>query len=378
MILRQFTGIMPAMIIVAAILAGAVQDFISLGIIIGMLVLNAAIGFHEESKAQSSVDALKSQMISTCGVRRDGEMKILNTALVVPGDIIFLRGGQVVPADGKWVEGDRVAVDTSALTGEPFPRKIPDDKGEKGLLSGCVVKEGECYMLAEKTGTHTEIGDAAVLIQGASGNTVGLFESKIMAFVKLVILGTIVLVGIVVVVQLVSFRQSGGQVVLSALTIIIAAVPIALPVVMTVTQALGAVEMAKEHAIVTHLTALQEIASMSVLCSDKTGTLTTAKITIFHEKIWVNGDHYTQDDVLTFAALASNPDNLEDPIDKAVIQSFVKLHGNKKAKAIRTQVCAMMCVSYWERTNLSTLKNCKLTTSVLLVVLFVSASGVED
>ncbi len=335
---------MPGMILVAAILALVVKDFISFGIIIAMLVLNAIIGYREESKAQTSVDALKDQMISTCGVRRDGQMVQLDTAMLVPGDVIFLRGGQVIPADGRWIGGDRVAVDTSALTGEPFPRKIPNDKGEKQVLSGCLVKEGECYVLAEKTGTNTEIGDAAILIQEAAGTTVGYFESKIMSFVKLVIIGTLVLVAIVVIVQFVSFKQKASTVLLSALTIIIAAVPIALPVVMTVTQALGAVEMAKEHAIVTHLTALQEIASMSVLCSDKTGTLTTAQITIFHDKIWVNGDHYSQEDVLTFAALASNPDNLEDPIDKAVMQSFIELHGPAKAKSMRSQVC-VMCVS---------------------------------
>ncbi len=342
MFAQQFLGIMPFMIIVAAILAISVLDYISFGIICAMLVLNACIGFNEETKAQNSVDALKGQMISTCGVRRDGNMVQIDTAELVPGDIIFLRGGQVIPADGKWIRGDRASVDTSALTGEPFPRKIPNDKGEKGVLSGCLVKEGECYIIAQKTGTNTEIGNAAMLIQEADVSTMGFFESKIMSFVKLVILLTSSLVAIVVVVQLVKYKSNAKEILLSALTIIIAAVPIALPVVMKVTQALGAVEMAKEHAIVTHLTALQEIASMSVLCSDKTGTLTTAQITIFQDKIWVNGD-YSQEDVLTFAALASNPDNIEDPIDKSVVQSFTKYFGEDQAKDVRSKVC-VMCV----------------------------------
>ncbi len=342
MFFRQFWGIMPAIILFAALLAVGAKDFISFGIILAMLVMNAAIGFREESKAQNSVDALKDQMISKCGVRRGGQMTQIDTAEIVPGDIIFLRGGQVIPSDGRWIDGDRVSVDTSALTGEPFPRKIPNDKGEKQVLSGCLVKEGECYVLAEKTGTNTEIGSAALLIQEASGTTIGYFEGKIMSFVKLVILGTLLIVVVVVVVQLVSFKTKASDVVLSALSIIIASVPIALPVVMTVTQALGAVEMSKEHAIVTHLTALQEIASMSVLCSDKTGTLTTAQITIFHDKIWVNGD-YSQEQVLTFAALASNPDNLEDPIDKSVMESFTEYFGTKQAKVVRSQVC-IMCV----------------------------------
>merc|ERR1719456_1070251 len=122
-------------------------------------------------------------------------MIVLPVVELVPGDIIFLRGGNVVPADCAWLEGDEMLVDTAALTGEPIPRKVPrpdrehEEPGKgKELLSGCIIKQGEAHCEVKKTGLNTEIGAAAGLVQEASGHQAGVFETKIMQIVKAVIL----------------------------------------------------------------------------------------------------------------------------------------------------------------------------------------------
>jgi H+-transporting ATPase len=147
---KQFVGVMPFMLEIAALVSAVIPDWADFGIIMAMLIINALIGFHEEHKAKQSLDALKSQMTATVPVKRDGAMIIRPAAELVPGDIVFLRGGNVVPADCYWLEGDEMQVDTAALTGEPIPRKVPrpDKEGEeprkgKELLSGCIIKQGE-------------------------------------------------------------------------------------------------------------------------------------------------------------------------------------------------------------------------------------------
>merc|ERR1719247_3971595 len=136
------------MLEVAAIVAVAIPDYPDFVIILAMLIINGLIGFHEEHKAKQSLDALKSQMTATVPVKRDGTMVIKEVAELVPGDVIFLRGGNIVPADCEFIEGDELHVDTAALTGEPLPRKVPkpdrpDEEPGKGkeLLSSCIIKQ---------------------------------------------------------------------------------------------------------------------------------------------------------------------------------------------------------------------------------------------
>jgi len=338
---KQFWGVMPFMLEVAAIVSAVIPDWTDLVIILAMLVLNALIGFHEEHKAKQSLDALKAQMTATVPTKRDGEMVIKPVAELVPGDIVFLRGGNVVPADCHWLEGDEMQVDTAALTGEPIPRKVPrpdrpDEEPGKGreLLSGCIIKQGEGHCEVKKTGLETEIGQAAGLVQEASGHQAGVFETKIMQVVKAVILLALIDAGILLYVQVKVRGDEQGfkQSLLAVLAIVIGAVPIALPLVMQVTMAIGAGQMAKRKAIVTHLTALQEIASMTVLCSDKTGTLTTANMRVLPSSIWTKG--CTQDDALTWAGVASNPANKEDPIDNSVLSSIQEHFGEDQAAKI--------------------------------------------
>ena len=277
------------MIEVAAVLAGAVEDWGGFGIILALPFINAPIGFLEEWKAQGEVNALRASLKTTASVKRDGRFITLESALMVPGDIFLIKGGMVVPADCEWLEGDEIAVDTSALTGESLPRKVPDRQGDRGLLSGFVVKSGECLAKVTKTGLTAEMGETAALVQAASErDTQGIFEQKIMNVCEVVILVTLVVTAIIVFVQIYVRGNSFQNVILMALSLVIASVPVALPMVMQITMAIGARKMADHKAIVTHLTALQEVASMTVLCSDKTGTLTTANITVMPDQIWVS------------------------------------------------------------------------------------------
>ncbi|KAJ8599296.1 hypothetical protein CTAYLR_006801 [Chrysophaeum taylorii] len=347
---RQFNGTMPAMLILACLLAAAVQDWEDFGIILFMVLLNACIGYYEETKAMASLDALRDELIQEVSVMRDGRVSAVDVAELVPGDLVALRGGQAVPADALWYEGDAVKVDTAALTGEPIPWTVPRNREAetkedveilygvpntigRRMLSGCLVVQGECMCIVTATGTQTEIGQAAAMVAEtkAGPRQMSLFEAKIMAVVKMLIVCSLCVTGVVFFVQLLVRHEPFAHVLLVSLSLVIGAVPIALPLVLQVTMALGAREMAHHGAIVTHTTALQEIASMTVLNSDKTGTLTTAKMSIIPDMIWLAADddvlgeakpRLTKEDCLTLCALASNPSNLEDPIDAAVFRAF--------------------------------------------------------
>merc|ERR1719247_2389763 len=197
----QFVGTMPAMIEVAGILAAALGSWIDFWIIFALLMTNATLGFVEEMNAQASIAALKDGMIRKLPVKRDGKFTPLNVVEIVPGDIVFLRGGNVVPADAKWVDGDELAVDQAALTGESLPVQVPreDTEGEphsgKKLWSGSIVKVGECEAFVTETGLNTMIGEAAKSIQESGGKHTGVFEAKIIMAGRVLIILTVIAVG---------------------------------------------------------------------------------------------------------------------------------------------------------------------------------------
>ena len=344
---------MPYMLELACILALAVQDYVDFVIIAAIVLCNGFLGFHEELKAKASLvtlnlcsispklqkmkvlcsfpfqDELTSKMEQKIGVLRDGKPEHLLTRLLVPGDVILLLGGCAVPADVEWLDGDVLSIDTAALTGEPIPRNYPSEEYGKLILCGSTVKAGEAYCVVRKTGIHTEVGGSqAEILQDKTETKVSLFEERILHAVKIVCLVSLVDVLIILLVQGVARRQFfDGETsvdILTCLSIIIAAVPVALPLVLQVTMALGAGKMAREfHAVVTSLPALQDISSMTILCSDKTGTLTTARITIIADSLWIN-EGFTADQLALYGALASNRDKKEDAIDRSVISYFDK------------------------------------------------------
>jgi H+-transporting ATPase len=340
---RQFVGFLPFLIELAAIVSLAVQDYIDFGIILGILLVNGCLGFREEYHAKKSLQAVSASLDSEIAVRRDGLTTSLLVKQLVPGDIVFLVGGTIVPADVLWISGDVVQLDTAALTGEPLPRKYPSAEHGRTLLSGTTVTAGECYGQVLRIGTATEIGQAQVdILQDKSVRIVSVFQQKIMKVVQILIAGSLIVVLAVLLVKGIvydGFDDNVKETILDALSILIASIPVALPLVVQVNLALGASFLAKEHhAIVTSIPALQDIASMSMLCSDKTGTLTTANMSVIPEQVFA-AEGFTTEQVLLYAYLCSNPDKKDDPIDRAVVAAFLQsAKANEKDDYVQTEI----------------------------------------
>lgn len=283
---------------------------------------------------------------------RDGSAIQLLTRLLVPGDVVLLVGGCEVPADIEWLEGDVLEVDTAALTGEPLPRKYPGAQYGKLILCGSTIRAGEAYGIVRKTGTNTEIGGAqADIMKDKAESKVSVFEARVLYAVKVIILASLLNVFAIFLVQGLGkpdqFRN--GMIkedLLTCLSIIIASIPIALPLVLQITMALGAAKMATDFdSVVTSLPALQDIASMTVLCSDKTGTLTTARISIHSESVWTCGS-FTKDDAALYAGLASSRDKKEDAIDRSVINYVDHVFTQAKAMATESQYSKTRSVGF--------------------------------
>lgn len=330
----QFTGTMPYMLEVAFVIAACVEDWKDVGIIGAMLLANGFLGFKEELECLEALEALTQNMETKVTVQRDGLGQSLNTRLLVPGDIIMLLGGLQVPADVDWCEGDQLMVNTAALTGEGIDRKYPSDEYGSFIQCGCTVSSGEAYGIVRKIGMQTEIGSTAAEIQKdkAKGKVLSVFEDRVLSAVTIIIIVACVITLCIFLVQGIKYHEFNKTYykkdLLTCLSIVIAAIPIALPIVLNVTMSLGAAKMATHYsAVVTNIPALQDIASMSVLCSDKTGTLTTAKMTINPDMVWCN-ENQTPKDVALFAMLASSRDKKEDAVDRTVVKYFDKLFGS--------------------------------------------------
>ncbi|KAF9111850.1 hypothetical protein BGX27_004354 [Mortierella sp. AM989] len=321
--LGYFTGAIAYLIEVACIISAVVEDWLDFGIILALLLVNACIGFIEESKAESALDALRQTLALKTRCWRDGHLVELDVNALVPGDIIVLRLGDIVPADGRLLgigatgeatEGD-LLIDQSALTGESLP--IAKNKG-KTVYSSSIVKQGQQMAVVTKTGGDTFIGRAANLISITTEE--GHFQKIINRIGNFLILITVVLVVIIMIYQLIHFHgDADGRgkfltVLGRVLVLTVAAIPVGLPTVMSVTMAVGAKQLAAKKVIVKRLTAVEEMASVSVLCSDKTGTLTLNELT-FDEPYLAN--NYSSDDILLYSYLAAEA-GANDPIEFAV------------------------------------------------------------
>jgi H+-transporting ATPase len=311
-LLSYFWGPIAWMIEAAALLSALVRHWEDFVIIMVLLLGNAVVGFWEEYQAGNAIAALKARLALEARVKRDGAWVGLPARELVPGDLVRLRLGDIIPADAQLVGGDPIEVDQSALTGESLP--VTRKAGE-AVYSGSVVKQGETDALVYATGTHTYFGKTAQLVQTA--HTVSHFQRAVLKIGDFLIVIAAALVVLILVVAL--FRGDRMTTTLQfALVLTVASIPVAMPTVLSVTMAVGARVLALKQAIVTRLASIEELAGMEVLCSDKTGTLTENKLTL-GDPFAVTGR--TTDEVIRSAALASRAEN-QDPIDLAVLSGM--------------------------------------------------------
>ncbi|MDJ0313599.1 plasma-membrane proton-efflux P-type ATPase [Arthrobacter sp. H35-D1] len=307
--LSYFWGPIPWMIEAAVILSAVVGHWPDFFIILVLLLANALVGWSEERQAGNAIEALRAKLAVTARVRRDGTWVTPAARDLVPGDVIRLRLGDIIPADARLLDGDEIEVDQSALTGESLPLTCaPGDP----VYSGSIVRRGEIDGLVYATGASTYFGKTAELVQGA--HTVSHFQKAVLKIGNYLIILAAVFVAVIVLVSL--LRHDPLLTTLQfALVLTIAAIPVAMPTVLSVTMAVGARILAAKQAVVSRLVAIEELAGVDVLCSDKTGTLTQNSLTL--------GDPFctagaTASEVIIAGALASRADN-DDPIDLAIL-----------------------------------------------------------
>jgi H+-transporting ATPase len=307
--LGYFWGPIPWMIEAAVILSAVARHWPDFFIILTLLVANAVVGFWEEHQAGNAIAALKAKLAIKARVKRDGKWTTPEARELVPGDVIRVRLGDIVPADARLLEGDPIEVDQSALTGESLPAAR---KSGEAVFSGSIIRQGEIGALVYATGANTYFGKTAQLVQQAL--TVSHFQRAVLKIGNYLIILAVALVAVIITVAL--FRGDPILTTLQfALVLTVAAIPVAMPTVLSVTMAVGARLLARKEAIVTRLAAIEELAGVDILCADKTGTLTQNKLTL-GDPFSVNGVPAEQ--VILNAALASRADN-KDTIDLAVL-----------------------------------------------------------
>ncbi|KAK8499360.1 hypothetical protein V6N13_010602 [Hibiscus sabdariffa] len=286
------------------------QDFVG---IIALLLINSTISFIEENNAGNAAAALMANLAPKTKVLRDGRWSEQEAAILVPGDIITIKLGDIVPADARLLEGDPLKIDQSALTGESLPvTKNPSDE----VFSGSTCKQGEIEAVVIATGVHTFFGKAAHLVD--STNQVGHFQKVLTAIGNFCICSIAVGIIIELIVMYPIQHRKYRDGIDNLLVLLIGGIPIAMPTVLSVTMAIGSHRLSQQGAITKRMTAIEEMAGMDVLCSDKTGTLTLNKLTVDRNLIEVFAKGVEKEHVMLYAARASRTEN-QDAIDAAIV-----------------------------------------------------------
>jgi H+-transporting ATPase len=307
--LSYLWGPIPWMIEIAAILTALLKHWPDLIIIAILLIFNAVVGFWQEFQAANAVDALKKQLALKARVKRNGEWQEVEAKGLVPGDVVRLRLGDIIPADVKLAEGEYISVDQSALTGESLP---VDKKVGDVAYSGSIAKQGEMVALVVAIGSDTFFGKTAKLV--SSAETVSHFQRAVLNIGDYLIYISLFLAAILILVMAV--RGTGFLTLLQfVLILVVAAIPVAMPAVLSVTMAIGATVLSKMKAIVTKLESIEEMAGMDILCSDKTGTLTQNKLTLGEPALFAAQD---AQELILMGSLASKEED-RDAIDLAVL-----------------------------------------------------------
>ena len=306
--LKRFWSLTAWMLEIAIVISFILGNYLDLYIITALLLVNAILGFFQEKQATRAVKALKQKLQLQARVLRDGLWSTISAEELVPGDIIRIRSGDLVPSDLKIIDAE-ISVDQSAITGESMPL---EKKKSDLVFSGSMIRKGEATGIVTSTGAHTYFGKTTQLVQLAKPKL--HMETVISGLMKWLLILVVTLLAVAFAVSWI--RGINLLVMLSlALILLVSAIPVALPTMFTVTMALGSQELAKKGVLVTRLSASEDAALMDVLCVDKTGTLTMNMLKIA-DVVEING--YTKDDIVLFGALASQKAN-QDPIDIAFL-----------------------------------------------------------
>ncbi|KAL5061379.1 hypothetical protein RYX36_032983 [Vicia faba] len=302
------------------------QDFVG---IICLLVINSTISFIEENNAGTAASALMARLAPKTRVLRDGQWQEDDAAILIPGDIISIKLGDIIPADARLLQGDPLKIDQSALTGESLP--VTKKTGDE-VFSGSTCKHGEIEAVVIATGVHSFFGKAAHLVD--STEVVGHFQKVLTSIGNFCIcsiaIGMIFEIIIMYPVEHRSYREGINNL----LVLLIGGIPIAMPTVLSVTLAIGSHRLSQQGAITKRMTAIEEMAGMDVLCSDKTGTLTLNRLSVDRNLIEVFNSNMDKDMIVLLAARAARLEN-QDAIDAAIVNM---LADPKEARANITEV----------------------------------------
>ena len=314
-----FWGPLPFLIEAAAVISALRRDWADFAVVTGLLIYNAVVGFWQDNKAANALAALKKGLALRARVNRDGKWDTINATDLVPGDVVEIAGGQVVPADVVLIDGEYLSCDQAALTGESLP--VSKKVGDKAY-SGSIAKQGSMKGVVTATGSNTFFGRTAKLV--GSAGAVSHSQRAVTQVGDFLLLLALFLAAILVGVQ--GYRlvladewnwSDFGGVAQYVLVLLIASIPVALPAVMSVTMAIGAYVLSLQKAIVSRLSAIEELAGVDILCSDKTGTLTMNQLTV---QSGIPFGSAKADDVLRDAALATQKSS-QDAIDVAILKA---------------------------------------------------------
>ncbi len=326
-IFKKFWGPIPWMIEVAAILSALVQKWEDFGIITTLLLVNAGMELWQESKAINVLKVLKNKLARKATVLRDGKFSTIDAKFLVPGDIIKLKIGEIIPADVKLIDGDYLQIDQSALTGESLPvTKHANDIA----FANSIVKQGEMLAVVTATAINTYFGKTISLVAKAEKEEKSHFQKMVIKVGNYLIVTTIIM-AVIILLNAVYHDENMLEILRFTLVLTVAAIPVALPAVLTVTMAVGAMSLAKKQAVVSKLAAIEELAGIDVLCSDKTGTLTKNKMTTDKPVLYGN---FTEKHLMIYAALASKKEN-NDPIEQPIFSYLTKMNLDDKLKEFK-------------------------------------------